>query len=418
MVTSNMFRRLKAGLADALLVTISILATYAVAELVFFRMALPYMSLNVLPHIPDRAAFFLQGSKTEYVPRDYIALIGDSNAQGMGDWLLDTGGDRSKPHHSADVLHQLLDTDVVTLGRAASGSAEAFVLRITRVFGDDYCYLFPRIENPKRMLIYFSESNDIDDNYKLLDHQIRPDGSDLRRRIDSFLESQYGVISGWRCHGHFGDMIFRMARYLIMYRNYEAKILDQPAVQQVLVKDRPLGAWQLSVPSPALTDDQIDAGVLVFERSLAWLRRKFPNVPMTLVYIPSPAAIYRHVAAEVISHDIYVPIADASQVGKEVLVEGRVFPVAVVYAKSQKICEKIRDVSLAQRIGFIDTRPTFRAAAAERPLHGPRDWNHLNENGYRVLGSYLASRIGTPSADLCNDRWEAENQRTIAGRPD
>jgi hypothetical protein len=189
-----MFRRLKAGLADALLVTISILATYAVAELVFFRMALPYMSLNVLPHIPDRAAFFLQGSKTEYVPRDYIALVGDSNAQGMGDWLLDTGGDRSKPHHSADVLHQLLDTDVVTLGRAASGSAEAFVLRITRVFGDDYCYLFPRIENPKRMLIYFSESNDIDDNYKLLDHQIRPDGSDLRHRIDSFLESQYGVI--------------------------------------------------------------------------------------------------------------------------------------------------------------------------------------------------------------------------------
>jgi hypothetical protein len=77
------------------------------------------------PHIPDRAAFFLQSSKTEYVPRDYIALIGDSNAQGMGDWLLETGGDLAKPHHSADVLHQVLSTDVVTLGRAASGSAEA-----------------------------------------------------------------------------------------------------------------------------------------------------------------------------------------------------------------------------------------------------------------------------------------------------
>ena len=47
----------------------------------------------------------------------------------MGDWLIENGLDRSKPYHSADVLHQLLHTDVVSLGRAASGSAEALVLR-------------------------------------------------------------------------------------------------------------------------------------------------------------------------------------------------------------------------------------------------------------------------------------------------
>jgi hypothetical protein len=291
------------------------------------------------------------------------------------------------------------------------------VLRITRIFGDDYCYLFPRIENPKQMLIYFSESNDIDDNNELLDFQIHPDGSDLRRQIDGFLESQYGVVSGWRCHGHFGDMIFRMARYLIKYRNYAAQILDQPAVQQVIVKGRPFGAWQLSVPSLALNDDRIDAGVLVFDRSLAWLRRKLPDVPMTLVYIPSPAATYRHASAQVISHDIYVPTADQSQLGKEELVEGRVFPVAAVYANSQKICEKIREASLAQGIGFIDTRPALRAAGAELPLHGPRDWNHLNENGYRVLGSYLAGRLGAPAADGCNDQWAAKNQGAVAGTP-
>jgi hypothetical protein len=116
------------------------------------------MSLNLLPHIPDRATFFLQSSKTEYVPRNYIALLGDSYAQGMGDWLLETGGDQAKPHHSADVLNQVLGTDVVTLGRGASGSAEALVLRFSRVFGDSHCYLFPRIEDPKQILIYFSEA--------------------------------------------------------------------------------------------------------------------------------------------------------------------------------------------------------------------------------------------------------------------
>lgn len=118
---SNMRKRLRAGLTNVLLVTVSVLLTYAVAEVVFFRLALPYLSLSTLPHIPDRAAFFLQGSKTQYVPHDYIALVGDSNAQGMGDWLIENGLDRSKPYHSADVLHQLLHTDVVSLGTGRIG---------------------------------------------------------------------------------------------------------------------------------------------------------------------------------------------------------------------------------------------------------------------------------------------------------
>jgi hypothetical protein len=190
-----------------------------------------------------------------------------------------------------------------------------------------------------------------------------------------------------------------MARYLIKYRNYAGKILDQPAVQKILVNGGRLGAWMLSVPSVALSsEDRIDAGVLVFERSLIWLRQRFPHVPMTLVYIPSTAAIYRHAGDEVISHDIYVPSANVSQNGEETLIDGTVFPVVAVYANSQKICEKIREVSIAQGIRFIDTRPTLRAAASATPLHGPRDWNHLNESGYRALG--------TPAPDNCDNRWD------------
>jgi hypothetical protein len=66
--------------------------------------------------------------------------------------------------------------------------------------------------------------------------------------------------------------------------------------------------------------------------------------------------------------------------------------------------QKIR-VAIAQGIGFIDTRPTLRAPASATPLHGPRDWNHLNESGYRALGTYLARRIAGPASDNCDDRW-------------
>jgi len=93
------------------------------------------------------------------------------------------------------------------------------VLRVTRVYDDSYCYLFPHIAEPKRMLIYFYEGNDLDDNYMLLDHRVRPDGGDLRAQIDRFLDEHYAMVNGWLCHGHFGDMLFRMARFLVRYRN-------------------------------------------------------------------------------------------------------------------------------------------------------------------------------------------------------
>jgi hypothetical protein len=50
-------------------------------------------------------------------------------------------------------------------------------------------------------------------------------------------------------------------------------------------------------------------------------------------------------------------------------------------------------------------------------MHGPKDWNHLNENGYRVLGSYLAKRLGAPAADTCDDRWDAADAIMSAQSP-
>ena len=84
---------------------------------------------------------------------------------------------------------------------------------------------------------------------------------------------------------------------------------------------------------------------------------------------------------------------------------GRRFPGAAIYANSQKICERIRAITLAQSVGFMDTRPALRAAAAVQALHGPRDWSHFNEAGYRVLGKLVADYLGRPSADACDDSW-------------
>jgi hypothetical protein len=109
------------------------------------------------------------------------------------------------------------------------------------------------------------------------------------------------------------------------------------------------------------------------------------------VYLPSPAAIYRHADTTV---DAYVrwPLNEVQALAAD-----------DIYAASQRTCEQIRRLTLAHRARFIDMRPALRAAAATTVIHGPRDWNHFNEAGYRVLGETLARTINDTASTECRD---------------
>src|SRR5262249_23507825 len=76
-----------------------------------------------------------------------------------------------------------------------------------------------------------------------------------------------------------------------------------------------------------------------------------------------------------------------------------------VYARSQLTCERIRAAAVVGGAGFIDARPALRTAAAHAVVHGPRDWNHPNELGYRTLGTVVAEKLDRHEPDGCDDRW-------------
>ena len=78
-------------------------------------------------------------------------------------------------------------------------------------------------------------------------------------------------------------------------------------------------------------------------------------------------------------------------------------PAADIYAASQRTCEEIRALSLARGARFIDMRPALRAAAASAVIHGPQDWNHFNDSGYRVLGETLARTMDESASTGCVD---------------
>lgn len=375
---------------NAFLATGSIAVAYLLIELIFFHLFLPYVPLNVVTHLPDIVGVLVQNTKAQFVPHDYIALMGDSYAEGVGDWLLQAQGDRNKPYYSGNVIHDTTGRDLVTFGRAGAGSAQAMVLRPARIMAGSSCYLFPTLEAPKDIFIYFYEGNDVYDNLGFLDEVRTSYGNADDASVDRHLLEEYVPMSRWKCHSYLGDTAVRMATFL--YQHYVRGITFDP----FRLRENTLVVAGQNVPAPPLQgpglggpEDQIRASMRVFDRSLAWLRERFPGVPTTIVYLPSPASVYRFAGDS-------VRWAPARQPGMEV-------PLSLVASRSDLICGLLQKAATARGAGFLDTRQALRSLAATKVIHGPLDWFHYNEAGYRRLGELVMERLnGRRPADSCD----------------
>ena len=98
--------RVRNILANLTLVVVSTLIGFFVIELLFFRLVLPTMPAHLRPHLSGTAGVLAQSSKAAFVPNDYIALLGDSYAEGFGDWQLSLGEDESPDSREASCRAQ------------------------------------------------------------------------------------------------------------------------------------------------------------------------------------------------------------------------------------------------------------------------------------------------------------------------
>jgi len=372
-----------------MLAATSIACAYLLCEFLFFRLYLPYASLNIRTHLPDTAGVLVQNSKSEFVPHNYIAILGDSIAEGVGDWLLQANGDRTKPFHSADVIRRITGRDVVSFGRVGASSAQALVSRPATIFAGTDCYFFPRIEAPQEMVVYFSEATDIRDNNHFLSRVIRKYGNTSDDSIDQVLLNEFASVSRWKCRAYLTDTIWRMTKFLFQHHLQGMSVEAAPGHETALiVAGEHVPAPRLHGPELVYSDDQVLDAMRVFERSLAWLKSRFPEVPITVVYVPSPASIYTF-AAEAIVIGVGQSTITASP--------------AQVAVRSDLICDLLRTATLAHGAAYLDARPALRKAAKTRLLHGPIDWGHFNKAGYHIPAEVVVRQItgvGTPVATV------------------
>ena len=374
---------LKSFLMNSTLIVVSLLCAYFVLEFAFFRLYLPTMPLQLRSQLPVASDILTQNSKAAFVPRDYVALLGDSYAEGVGDWLWQTNGNRAKPFHSANIIHDLTGRDVVSFGKGGAGSAEGIVERPAKAFLGSFCYLFPVVEPPKQIFIYYYEGNDVEDNLNFENKVRSRYGHVDARTIDRYLTEQYAVLHPWDCHLELADMTSRMAKFLYEYYVSGPDLFNCSAItgpsdfNRLMVGGRTVSAPVLQGPALNVSDESIRSAMLVLDRSLSWLRQRFADVPTTVVYIPSPLSLY-HFAGE----DVFyctVP-ASASSAAK-------------VERNSDFISGLVQKSATSQGIEFIDPRPSLRALAATTVIHGPKDWDHFNEAGYRALGTFVTAHV-------------------------
>jgi hypothetical protein len=369
------------AIVNTLLICVSVVVCYIAMEYAVFRIVLPAVPIDIHSSLPAAADVLQQTSKSGYLPRNYIALLGDSYAEGYGDWLQQVGGKRKGPFHSAHIIHQQTGRDVVSFGIGGAGSAEGMVLRPAEVFPSSPCSIFPAIERPRQMFVYFYEGNDIEDNLKFAGKVNKRYGSTSSQAIDRYLDEQYAGWPRLRCHAQFGEMIFKESEFLSQFYITGFSVsycgTPVPSRNQIVVGGRTIETPSLQGAAPHLPDDSIRLAMDVFARSLAWLRRHFEHVPITMVYVPSPLSIYHHAADK---------ISFCSVSG------GGLAPKALSERHHDLMRDMVASISADQHVDFIDATPALRAAAETQVIHGPHDWDHLNKIGYGVLGTLVASR--------------------------
>src|SRR5947209_2667458 len=263
----------RSRLANTALVLLSLAVSYLAASFFLFRVIIGDLPSNLRPHFPDLAEVFAQTSKAGTVPRDYVALLGDSYAEGQGDGLLNANGDRAKALHSAHVLHRLTGRDVISLGIGGAGSVQAMVRQPTRILHDG-CFLYPRLDPPRQMFVYFYEGNHLDENGYVV-NLLAQNAAVTRENLARHIEQHYAVPPTLRCFTDLADTGLKMAQFLITNTETFESLRKPSSHNKVLAGGAAHAAPTLQKPPIELDPRAIDASLMVFDVSLAWLRRYF-----------------------------------------------------------------------------------------------------------------------------------------------
>jgi len=383
--------------AKALLALSSVIVALVAIELLFrvFALSLP---LSLAPFLQEDVKILSQSSKRETIPHDYIAILGDSYAAGVGDWYHEAVRQNpfgNPPFQSTHVIHDVTGRDVVSLGTPGGASFDGYVYRpLTRLNmlrSRGYA-----IEDPATVIVYVYEGNDFRDNMRFLGRYWREadafTAANMVALFERLISGETPQDEGLLASIKQADLTTRL--YIakipwVAYRSIGAAeeasttIGDADERVDLRVGGRHIRPpTRLMAPPMMYNDELLDRTLLVFQESLRYVMRRFGAAKFLTVYIPSPLVSY-----ELDGPSVKIGRPDGA---------GRRYAMSELLGRSDDLCNRV--LAVAGNVGseFLDLRPRVRREAREHAVHGPGDWGHFNRIGYETMGRTIAERLEHP----------------------
>ena len=391
----------KRTFVNALLVILSTVITIGLLEFVIGRFFITRTPIKFHFALPDGLAVLAQSSKSGRIPQNYLAIAGDSYAQGKGDWLLATDPASNGPYHSAHLLHQLTQKDVISFGRGGASNMKGWSREPWAKFSFISAAIDSDIKPPELILAYFHAGNDLTDNVVQLRQQFLPEIGEqgLRNNAawdrffnEQIANSQMGPFRGINTTlGWLPRAVSKIIRNELKGKKARGELGDIQLMQagsinlaRVKGEATPLPD-RLQSPSMELDEAESELGFLAAAQSLRDLQKRFKQSRIVLVYVPSVLECY-----EIMSEQVSVQDRFAATEGRK---PGSIFPTSGLNQRSDEVATRIQSIAQKLAIPFIDARPQIRSAARQEIIHGPRDWLHFNKRGYEVLASAIACGV-------------------------
>lgn len=376
-------------LGNLVSLVVSIVVTYLILGSGFLRFG-PGLMPGLSSQFPMAANLWWQPAAPDPSNNDYLALLGDSYAEGVGDWKAEQL-EFTSPSHSADAIHRLTGRNILSFGRRGAGSAEGLVRLPALALGAGECFFFPSLKPPQEIVYYFYEGNDLEDNIEFINRRLGLNVGDpgIRKASINFLDQQWGKPGQRPCLLYFGKSIKTLIKTAgKTIRPWLGPDIDEtltpPAPNRALIAGKAT-ALPATLQGPGLgLDEQATATAFeVFEVSLMWLQQALPDIRITIVHLPSVLSTY----------ELLGPTATVEAYDRSSTVHGA----TEVAARSNDICRRLRDITLGLGAGFVDARPAMRELGIQKIIHGPRDWRHFDRAGYTHLGETVAASLNGDS---------------------
>jgi hypothetical protein len=372
---------------------------------------LPYKFLN---HTTGPVHKLGQYSKKGVIPKNYLAIVGDSNVYGFGPWLYDNSWSMEQPSFAAHhLLHASLKKDIVSFGYPGFGSLGSSLTMVSELQMLKNSWVWPKIENPLEILFVFYEGNDLVNNL----HEVEQRGLDLHtiesnaldRKIAKIITDEERKLSeSWAVMDHSAawNLFSGLTKnyYQKFYKKPQADSsdlhsvpLDRPSISQELNASKPINIANISGvqiplgfcegPALLLNEKEIALSLKISEHSLGYLKNSFPDSKISLIYLPSSLSIYEF-------GNCQISPAPLVMMGKS---RSGVFKPVDAIQRNKFLRADI--LKITRKIGteFYDTTDHLKEIATNQLLHGPRDPIHFNRAGYEAFTESILNYLKPPS---------------------